>query len=242
MNLATKRAQSTLTLNGNPVKTIPPESKDTFPVVAAHQLRVPDEAVRVATKLRAQLSKQDQIILFAGINERNGVAALASQVAQTLMHLEKECVLVVDADISRPSVHDRYSMPLAPGLSDVVAGSDVFTIAKPVADGSLYVLPAGNSKLDVRDLFTSAAFQPWLETLRAQFRFVILNIAPVLTDVAASLICPMADGVVLAARTEKQRRSEVQAARNELKSLNTRVLGIVLFEEKPENVSSKSGE
>jgi len=190
-----------------------------------------DEVSRIIARIRAQLSRTDRVLLFTGVTRGDGASELARETALALSKLEGERILLVDTAISTPSLHKRFDISISPGLAEAMSGDCSLTDAvQPVIDGQLYVMPAGNTKIGPGAFFAPPELARVMQVLRSEYRFVVLSTPPVLTDVSASLLSSFADGVILAVSSGSQRRGEVLAAQNELRSVKAKMLGAVLCE------------
>lgn len=191
---------------------------------------VRDEVIRIVARIRAQLSATDRVLMFAGVTPGEGPCELAWESALALSRLEGERVLLVDTGVSAPWLHKRFNLPVSPGLAEALAGDCFKDAVQTVVEGRLHVMPAGQAAGGPAALFSSPGLAPMMQVLRADYRFVLLNAPPMLTDVSASLLSPFADGVVLTVASGSQRRADVRAACNELRSLKAKMLGVVLCE------------
>ena len=96
-------------------------------------------------------------------------------------------VLLLDADLRRPSIHRLFGIAETPGLSDVLmGGADVDDALVAVPDHRLTVLPAGGVPTHPAELLGSAAMRRVLDTLRTRFDRILIDMPPVapLADVA----------------------------------------------------------
>lgn len=210
------------------VSSVPsqPEEPKNF---ANGTLGVRDEIFRILARIRPQLSPDDGVLLLTGVTGSEGASELAKGMALALTRLDSRPVLLVDTAISSPSLHERFGIPPSPGLSDVIAGAASLSESVRRVDRQLYVLPAGNTSLGSAELFASPQLAMIMQLLRAEYHFVLLSAPPVLTDVAATLLSSVADGAVLVVSSGSQRRGEALAAQNELRGVNAKMLGVVLY-------------
>lgn len=112
--------------------------------------------------------------------------------------------LVVDAGLTRPTLHTRAGLPLGPGLAEAIAGT-VFrdAVILPGEEAGLFLLPAGEAALtpDAADrLLDSPAAARLLDGLGRRFDAVLLVAEPVTTSGDACALGRHADAVVLTIR------------------------------------------
>jgi len=235
---AARRIYEGSTLGLSPIPTQPQERNER---PAALQVR--DEVFRILARIRTQLSSDDRVLLFTGVTESEGSSELAHESALALSKIEGG-ILLLDAAISSPSLHQRFGGPASPGLAEVITRR--FSLSESVradVDDRLHLMPAGSSKLGAAELFASPELQMIMQVLRTQYRYIIVSGPPVLTEASSSLVSCAADGVVLTLSSGSQRRAQALAAYNELVAVKARMLGVVLFtpEQADSNRKPESG-
>lgn len=136
-------------------------------------------------------------------------------------------VLLIDADMRRAQVHGRFSLPLEPGLSNILVGSHkpAHTIRK-IGDLPLWVLPAGKLPPNPTELLGSRPFKQFLVTLREHFDWVFIDTPPVLAVTDATVAAHGCSGVLFVVGADMVSHRAVSTAVERLG--NVRVMGTVL--------------
>ena len=98
--------------------------------------------------------------------------------ALTLSESFKRRVLLVDADLRRPSLHSMFGLANASGLAEVLL-SDRTDIPLFVVSGHLSVLPAGRPTSNSMSALTSDRMEDLLEQLGREFEWILLDTSPV---------------------------------------------------------------
>jgi len=139
-------------------------------------------------------------------------------------------VLLVDADMRRPNVHRAMSLPVEPGLADVLSGQVPLTGAVTrLQSPSLWILPAGSSPENPSELLASSAMEALIDKLRAgPFDWVVVDTPPVLAVTDASVLARQATGVVFIVGANMTRRRVAERAIETLAMSGPRILGAVL--------------
>jgi capsular exopolysaccharide synthesis family protein len=194
-------------------------------------LRATESAVSLAARIRTAFGEDGRILLFTGATAGDGVSTVTSQVALALAQMEQGPVLVVDANLRRPSLGDVFGVEPGPGLSDVILKETSLEEAIRVTERPmLSILPVGTTPVDPVRLFTSAGWMETLGTARSRFRFTLLDSAPLLGFADTTLIVPGVDGVVVVVAAGARRRGELREVEETLAGLRARLLGVVLFD------------
>jgi capsular exopolysaccharide synthesis family protein len=168
-------------------------------------------------------------ILVASATQREGKTHVASNLAIALAQAQYR-VLLIDADMRRPSVHDQVAgHRLEPGLSNVLTGSAPLNDALQSASvPGLTVLAAGTPSGDAPELLGSTVFEKLLDVLHEHYDWVIIDSPPVLTVTDASIIARRTTGVVFVVGSAITRSRTARLAIEQLQRVGGRLLGVVL--------------
>ena len=112
-------------------------------------------------------------------------------------------VILIDADLRKPGLHEDFDMPNLLGLADVLAVPEavieklIDKALKPTGIDNLLLLPAGRTPLDPGALLNSPRLAKVLELLKTRADLVIIDSAPLLDVIDTRAIANVVDGVVL---------------------------------------------
>ncbi len=139
-------------------------------------------------------------------------------------------VLLIDADLRRPSIHKTLGMGPKTGLSNVLTGSA--TLQQAVVRSSilptLFVLTAGTPPPNPAELLASSNMKDILAELREQYDHIIVDTPPTLSVTDAVVMSTRADAVVLVIRSGQTTKQALRRARDLLMQVNARVAGVLL--------------
>ncbi len=139
-------------------------------------------------------------------------------------------VLLIDADLRRPSVHKTLGLGPRIGLSNVLTGGASLqqaTLRSPLLP-NLYVLPAGTPPPNPAELMASSQMVEMLAVLRDQYDHIVVDTPPTLSVTDAVVLSPRADAVVLVIRSSQTTKPALRRARDILAQVNARVSGVLL--------------
>lgn len=140
-----------------------------------------------------------------------------------------ERVVVVDANLRSPRLGELLGVRSSIGLTDLLEATLPIELAlrrHPTAQ--LEVLPSGSPRPNPSKLLGSEAFDRVLHALTDWFEFVIVDTPALLPVADAAVLARRASGVILVARSASTRTDELRAARQALRGVDSRVLGVVL--------------
>jgi succinoglycan biosynthesis transport protein ExoP len=139
-------------------------------------------------------------------------------------------VLLVDADLRRPSVHKVLGIRATAGLTTVLTGNAVpesLIIPSPALP-NLFVLPAGPSSPHPSELLGSSRMKYLLAQWCEMFDHVILDLPPVLAVTDAVRLSVEAHAVVLVIRSGHTSKAALRRASALLTQVNAHILGVVV--------------
>ncbi|HLM67401.1 MAG TPA: polysaccharide biosynthesis tyrosine autokinase, partial [Longimicrobium sp.] len=149
-------------------------------------------------------------------------------------------VLLVDADLRRPTLHSIFGAPREPGLTQVLVGQKVLAEAvQETGVKGLSLLTAGVLPPNPAELLGSLPMRELLGSVVDGFDMVILDTPPVMAASDSSVLASMVDGVVLVVRAGRTERASAQQAVRQLTSVGARVLGAALND--PDRVATAYG-
>ncbi|HWH58157.1 MAG TPA: polysaccharide biosynthesis tyrosine autokinase [Terriglobales bacterium] len=139
-------------------------------------------------------------------------------------------VLLIDADLRRPSIHKALGLGPRVGLSNVLTGGATLqqaTVRSSVLP-NLYILPAGTPPPNPAELMASAQMLDLLAELREQYDHVIVDTPPTLSVTDAVVLSTRVDAVVLVIRSAQTTKPALRRSRDILAQVNARVAGVLL--------------
>ncbi len=190
------------------------------------------EAIRTLRNsiLLADFDRRLRSLLVTSASPGEGKSTVAAHLA--VAHAEQgHRTLLIDGDLRRPSVHRRFDIPGAVGLSNVLLAETSWqqAVVKLPALANLEVLPAGPSSRRAADL-VGRGLQELLDEAVAQYDLVILDAPPLLGFAEPLQMATVVDGVVVITRAGETSRKAVASVIATLNRLRSAVVGVVLNE------------
>ena len=138
-------------------------------------------------------------------------------------------VILIDADMRRPRVHEMFKQKQQPGLSNLLVGqrSPSETIRKSSVPG-LWLLTAGHLPPNPAELLNSVRFKEFMRLLGGHFDSVIIDSPPIMAVTDAAIAASAATGIVFVVGSEMTSRHAARAAIEQLQNGRPHFLGAVL--------------
>lgn len=181
--------------------------------------------------LRTRLEGRDggrrcQFILVTSPGVGDGKTLTSANLALTMAQEFQNTVVLVEADMRRPTLAGLFGVRAEPGLVDVLVGAATLEDALVSVPGhNLFVLPAGLAAGRSTELLASSMMARVAEALRARFDRIVIDTPPV-TLADTHVLARLADGVLIVVRAGVTPRPALEHA---LAGVDReRVLGIVM--------------
>jgi len=167
-------------------------------------------------------------LLVTSLQQQDGKTSVSTNCAISLAQLGSD-VLLIDADMRHPNLHEILGVTPVPGLSDLLAGGvEVSEVIRPTKIPGLYVIPAGPVPVNPTELLASRRLTDALAALESRFAHIVIDTPPMLGISDTLVLAPRVEGVILVLRHGRANRSSAQRAVHMLGAIRARILGVVL--------------
>ena len=170
-----------------------------------------------------------QAILVTSSSPGEGKSSTTANLAVVYAQAGKK-VLLVDADLRKPTVHYTFRMDNIKGLSNILVGD--LTIPEAITADSgikgLDVISSGPIPPNPSELLGSKRMEKFIEDARGVYDVVIFDTPPVLAVTDAQILANKCDGSLLVIRSKQTEFEAAQKAVDALKPAKAKFLGTVL--------------
>jgi non-specific protein-tyrosine kinase len=136
-------------------------------------------------------------------------------------------VILVDADLRRPRIHEVFAIDGSVGLTNVLLGEPIILCSRPI-DDTLTVLPSGPVPPNPSEMLSGRAMAALVNDLKTQFDYVIIDSAPVLPVSDAVAVSRQVDGVLVVTQSNRTSVPQVRQTLANLEQVSAPLLGMVL--------------
>jgi protein-tyrosine kinase len=179
-----------------------------------------------ATLHHTQVDRGIKLVMLTSAVTGEGKSLTATNLALTLSQSYGRRVLLIDADLRRPSIHAMFQMHNVTGLSEALKARDERKLSIIEITDRLSVLTAGRPDPDPMSGLTSDRMRRILEEAAARFDWVIIDTPPVALLPDANLLAAMVDTAVLVVGATQTSFDLVQRA---VESVGRdKIIGVVL--------------
>ena len=185
-------------------------------------------AVRTSILL-SSMGRPPKTILVTSALPQEGKSVTSVNTAIVLAQ-QGSRVLIIDADLRRPTIHKHFRVPVVGGLSRVLTGTadiDKAIVPWPKLP-QLHVLPAGPHPPHPAELLSSQAMRDLLEKLKERYDHILIDTPPVLSVTDAVLLSVQVDSVLLVLRSGRTTKMALRRACDLLFQVSARLTGVIV--------------
>jgi polysaccharide biosynthesis transport protein len=194
----------------------------------------------LASILTAHGKGRPKVILITSAGHGEGKSTTVSNLGIALAEINQR-VLLIDADLRKPRLHDVFNLPNTWGLTDLLREKSSLSdcpleaLARRSEVDNLFVLPSGPGTVSITNLLYSGRMAALVDRVRRDFDITIIDTPPMSYLSDARVLGQLADAAILVIRAARTTRDEARAAKQRLVDDGIRVLGTILNAWEPKN-------
>lgn len=167
--------------------------------------------------------------MITSSNRGEGKSTIAANLAMTIAQFPKKKVLLIDADLRRPRIHEIYGAGLDFGLHEcLVSSADPMKAIQSTELPNLQIITAGSPSRTPGKLFESEALSEVMRKVSFYYDVVLVDSAPVLAVSDTLFLVSEIDCVMLVILAGVTPREVVKRAKNVLVDSHARIGGVIL--------------
>lgn len=174
------------------------------------------------------INKEKKTMLFTSTFPREGKSLITSNEAVIISQTGAK-VLIIDCDLRRSSLHEKFGHSKTPGLSEILTGDITFAEAKHnTGIQGLDLITAGTTPPNPSELLGSEAMSQLLRTQRGNYDYILIDAPPVLAVTDAPVLAMISDIVILIMEAGRVPVKAAQHMRETLATLPASFAGLIM--------------
>jgi capsular exopolysaccharide synthesis family protein len=169
-----------------------------------------------------------RMIAFTSPNPSEGKSTTISNLAISLAETQKKVVLI-DADLRRPSLHRLFHVDLVPGLSDALTGDMPHgRVVHHNVIPCLDVITAGKAAAAPSVVFGWAEMGDLFKELRETYDWILVDAPPILLVNDGAVLAALSDACILTVSAGNTRLESLDRSKELVEAAGGRILGVVI--------------
>ncbi|MEH7378282.1 CpsD/CapB family tyrosine-protein kinase [Neobacillus drentensis] len=176
----------------------------------------------------SSIDQEIRAIMVTSSGPAEGKSTTAANLAVTFAQLGKK-VLLVDADLRKPTVHHTFGVNNLFGFTTVLTKQRALekTVLE-TGEQDLYILTSGPIPPNPAELLSSKSMEQFIEDAKAEFEYIIFDTPPLLAVADPQILANQCDGSILVVYSEKTEIEPAKKAKELLANAQSKLLGVVL--------------
>ena len=175
----------------------------------------------------ASILNHGNLIMVTSALAGEGKSYTSINLAMSIAAELDNTVMLVDADVARPSVPRMLGLPEGPGLLDLLEGkADMASVLLKTNVDKLTILQSGTPHRRATELLASDAMRQLLDDMAQRYsdRIIIFDSPPLLLTTEARVLATQMGQIVMVVQAEKTLQADVQQALATIESCPLRML------------------
>lgn len=176
----------------------------------------------------SSISKKKQVLLITSTFPGEGKSTVSANLACILAQTGAR-VVVVDCDLRRSTLHEKFGLDKEPGLTNHLAGDNTLEEAvRQTPIPNLYFIASGATPPNPAELFGSREMADLVARLRERYDTILIDAPPVLAVTDAPLLTALADVAMVLVEASRVPVKAARQMRETLESVGAPIAGIIL--------------
>ncbi len=204
------------------------ETKRILQKLLLHEDSISTEQIRmICTNLDSVSDSQSALFMVTSPCHEEEKSIISSKLAISFVEQGKK-VLLVDANIRKPTLHNWFQITNGTGLTKVIENVENINLyIKETFIPGLFVLPTGPIPLNPSDVWVTSKIKELVSHCKLEFDVVIFEAPAFLTVSDSQILANQCDGVILVVKENKTKKEEVLMIKEQLARSNNQILGVI---------------
>ena len=188
----------------------------------------------------AALDNEKKAVVVSSACPSECKSTLSSNLAISLAKLQHK-VIIIDADLRRPTLHRIFGIKPDCGLSDILLNKSAENAIVGIPGLNLDFLPAGTIPPNPSELLSSKKFASFISELEKIYDYIIIDTPPILAVSDALMLSNIAAGVLLSCRYKRTSKGDFAKTVEKLKFAQFPILGTAIVGQEDQSTTRVGG-
>ena len=173
------------------------------------------------------VDKKLKTLVVTSSNPGEGKSTVSGNLAFVLAQGGKK-VIIVDADLRKPTIHKKFRVANTAGLTDCLIGKKKVNEVVNKIEDNVHIITAGQKTPNPAEMVSSKAMEDLIAALKDVYDYVIIDTPPVRNINDGVVLSAKVDGTILVVRAGVTKSVDIVKGYKELEKVKSNVVGTVL--------------
>ncbi|MFZ3577251.1 CpsD/CapB family tyrosine-protein kinase [Virgibacillus sp. DJP39] len=174
--------------------------------------------------------KRNRLFIITSPGDGEGKSTITANLAVSMAQ-QKERILLIDASLRDPIIHDIFKIPNDIGLTSILSGkANLEGAVQELGIGRLEILTSGSTTFNPSELLGNTRMTELLRTVADTYDIVLIDSSPLLTSTETRVLANQCDGVVLVLNRGKTEVEKTIESRRVLDLAHANLVGAIINE------------
>ncbi|MEK8126908.1 CpsD/CapB family tyrosine-protein kinase [Paenibacillus filicis] len=208
-----------------------PSTNNRRPIITHENPKSPISEAYRTLRTNIQFSAIDEelrVIMVTSAGPGEGKSTTLTNLAVAYAQTDMK-VVVIDADLRKPTMHHTFSVTNRWGLTSIISGqAKLNEVVQQTYVDNLSLITSGPIPPNPSEMLASKRMTALLEDLKQSFDIILVDAPPTLAVTDSQIVATKCDGVILVVDSGKVKRDMAIKAKANLDHVKARILGVVL--------------
>ncbi len=208
-----------------------PSTNNRRPIITHENPKSPISEAYRTLRTNIQFSAIDEelrVIMATSAGPGEGKSTTLTNLAVVYAQADMRVVLI-DADLRKPTMHHTFSLSNRMGLTSVLSGqAEMDEVVRESYIPNLNLITSGPIPPNPSEMLASKRMTKLLDDLKERFDVILIDAPPILAVTDSQIVATKSDGVILVIDSGKVKRDMAIKAKANLEHVKARILGVVL--------------
>lgn len=183
----------------------------------------------VRTNINFSMPGKDlKTLLFTSSSIGDGKSTIAANIA-IIFAQEGKKVLLIDADLRKPTMHYTFHKSISPGLTNLLSGHlNLDQIVKESGVNGLHLITCGPIPFNPAELLSSISMDNFIQEVKGKYDLTIFDAPPALSVSDAQILSNKCDGTILVISSGTTEKGNALKAKEVLQASKANIIGAIL--------------
>lgn len=204
------------------------ETKKIMQRLQLNEESVSKEQIRmIRANIEQKFDRDSTSFMLTSPTQDGEKSIISSKLALSFAEQGKK-VLLVDANLRKPTLHNWFKLNNQSGLTNVIMKEeDIQLHIKETLFPGLHVLPTGPIPINLSDIWITNKIKELARKCQSEFEIVIYEAPPFLTVSDSHILVNQCDGVILVVKANKTKKEETLKTKEYIERTSKRILGVI---------------